>query len=263
MNYIPKNLKKEIRRKFELVKDPNLLSFFCQRHRMRAIEKNAQIHSFRIEYPNLKVPHNVPKGNGRKFVKEGIKNIKDAFDWGRRNFNPKIFDENFIRELAVRITPEIHLGENAEYRNTGTRITGASVTPPDPYKVKELEMPRFVESVKKQLRNENIINTIGASIYSHLHLVRIHPFEDGNGRTSRILQDIILDHYKIPVPVIEAGERNTYYAVLDKAVYDWKHKKYSGEIKHGATEGENLFYTFMAGKINTSIYKVLKCYHKI
>ncbi|MDZ4226584.1 MAG: hypothetical protein U1B79_00555, partial [Candidatus Pacearchaeota archaeon] len=67
----------------------------------------------------------------------------------------------------------------------------------------------------------------------------------------------ILDHSMIPPPVIEVGERTLYYGILDKAVYDYKHKKRSGEVTNGATEGESLFYTFMAGKINSSLDRLV------
>ena len=99
-----------------------------------------------------------------------------------------------------------------------------------------------------------LFRSITAAIFAHLHLVRIHPFVDGNGRTSRMLQDLILDDYKIPLPIIEPGERGTYYQILDDAIYSWKHE---GEQGSRVTKDEQKFYSFMVGKINVSLDKVL------
>jgi|TARA_Y100000310_G_C20684765_1_gene818231 Fic family protein len=271
MRYISKNLLNEIRRKLKPLIVPRSsgkkikevflhpFTFNCQKNRRKAIEKNAQIHSYKIEYPCLNIPFSVPRNRCKEDIKKGIKNLEEAFNWGRKNFDPKNFNEEFIRKIAKIITPDIYPGDFAEYRDTGTTISGASTTPPYPYKVKEIEIPGFMKYLRDQLKKERLVDRINLAIYSHLHLVRIHPFIDGNGRTSRTIQNIILDHYKLPLPIIEAGERNTYYELLDKAILDWKHKENSGEINKGATEGEHGFYNFMAGKINVSLDKILEC----
>ena len=273
MEYISKYLSNEIREKLKLVIAPmspdksfrkeimHLCILFCQKRRKKAIKKSAQIHSYRIEHPELQVPFSVPRNSRRKFIREGVENISNSFEWGCRNFNPKKLDEEFIKELIYRINPEIYRQGRADYRKLGTHITGASVTPPDPYKVRVIEMPNFINQIKNSLdeNNHNVINKIKTAVYSHLHLARIHPFEDGNGRTARIFQDIILDYYNLPLPVIESGERDTYYHLLDRAVYDWKHEKHSGELKHGATKGEHDFYTFIVGKVNVSLDHLIDC----
>lgn len=269
MKYIPRHLSDEIRHKVRIIGNPkeeglvfkdgieNDCFLNCQKNKRKAIKKNAQIHSFRMEHPELRVPFSIPKSTDRKYIKEGIENLEKAFEWGEKNFNPDNFEESFIREIAGRITPELYNGGIATYRTTGTQITGSSVTPPYPAKLRQKEIPNFEKEMNEQLKCKRLINRIETGIYAHLHIARIHPFVDGNGRTARIVQDVILDNYNLPLPVIESGERNTYYELLDKAVYDWKHKKYSGEIKNGLTKGERSFYTFMAGKINSSLDKLI------
>jgi len=261
MKYMPKELARELREKLDLVRDPSyselifredireLCKLFAQSRKKRAIRKNAQIHSFRIENPSAFVPYSVPTNSRR--IKKGVKKIETAFNWGVENFDPEKFDEDFIKNIAGRILYGKGL---EEYRNTGTRITGASVTPPYPYKFKTREMPEFVENLRRQFKCPDIIQKIEAGIYTHLLLVRIHPFVDGNGRTARTLQDIILDYHNIPLPIIESGERNTYYQLLDRAIVDMRDKESIHKLKkNGATEGEYMFYTFIAGKINSSL----------
>ncbi len=259
MKFIDKIIADELKLKKDLLgsANPENKCLKLKELRKRKIITNSQIHSYRIEYPRNGLHFSIPRNRKRKFICEGIKNLRDAYNWGEENYEPEELDDNFIMELGKRIVPELYIGERANYRNTGVTILGATTTPPDPYKVREIEMPRLVRVLKELLGEECFMNKIEAAIYAHLHIARIHPFVDGNGRTARALQDLILGHEDIPLPIIESGERYHYYGLLDKAVYDWKRGRNSGEHIHGATDGEHRFYNFMAGKINASFDKVL------
>ena len=256
MKYIPPHLSREIRERHlslnQGISPERTLK--TKKAGRRDILKMAQVHSFRMEHPELRVPHNVPKNKGRKMIKEGVECLENAYSWGRRNFNPREFHESFLNEIAGRVLCE---DGPIPYRNSGATISGASVTPPYAYKMRAIEIPAFSYHLNQLLQCDDIINRVEAAIFAHLHIARIHPFYDGNGRTARTVQDIILDHSMIPPPVIEVGERNTYYDILDKAVSDYKHKKRSGEVTNGATEGESSFYTFIAGKINSSLDRLV------
>lgn len=258
MKYLPKELMNEIRIKHKLLTDKKSygLTMQCKKLALNKIKKSTHIHSYRIENPDSRVPFSVSRNNKKKYIKEGIKNIERAFNWGVQHFNPSEFEESFIREIAGKITPEFYDIDIAKYRDSGIQITGASITPPYPYKFLNYELPDFIKSLKKQLECSNVVNKIESAIFAHLQIARIHPFVDGNGRTARTIQDIILHYYGIPIPLIESGERHTYYKCLDEAVVGLDTKK-AFDIKNGASEGERLFYTFIAGKINASYDKIL------
>jgi hypothetical protein len=260
MKCLPKDLMNEIKEKMDLVnhrKYAQKYSFMCNKRKIRSIKKNAQIESYRIEHPTLPLPHNIPK-NSRE-IKHGIKNIANAFRWGERNFNPKNFDESFLRNLSFRITPELYEGKHcADYRDVGVRISGSKFTPPYPEKVRIL-IPEFVQNLNAHFQEEDIIGNMKTAFYAHFHLVKIHPFEDGNGRTARALQDIILSHYNFPLPIIESGERMTYYDILEDAVEGYLDKKSVGSLE--ISEGERKFYVYMAGKVNSSLNKIVNCLH--
>jgi len=67
----------------------------------------------------------------------------------------------------------------------------------------------------------------------HLEYVSIHPFYDGNGRTARILTNLILIAYGYPPVWVREDERNAYY-------------QYLADIQ-GYGGSSDIFYEFMAG----------------
>jgi Fic family protein len=62
---------------------------------------------------------------------------------------------------------------------------------------------------------------------AHLHVVSVHPFRDGNGRVSRIVQSLVLAREGLLAPEFVSIEeylgRNTeqYYAVLQEVQAGW------------------------------------------
>lgn len=255
--YLEKELANEIQRRYEYLQGNEFeVKGRCRELMTHEIVNTSQVHSYRMENSHILIPFSIPRNKHKRNIRKGIKNIERAFEWGCSHFNPDTFDESFIKEIAGKITPELYSGETtAKYRETSTRITGASVMPPYPEKLIRYEIPAFISSLKRQFECPKIINKVESAIFSHLHVARMHPFIDGNGRTARVLQNVILYHSYVPPPVIETGERMMYYSLLDKAVSDMDTRKALG--KHGVTEGEHLFYNFIGGKINASLDKLI------
>ncbi|MBS1662778.1 MAG: Fic family protein [Bacteroidetes bacterium] len=87
-----------------------------------------------------------------------------------------------------------------------------------PADVKE-EMHKLVNWVngerdKIQRGDKNALHPVELALKFHLDYVSIHPFYDGNGRTSRIFCNLILISYGYPPIYVKTDEREEYYRYL-------------------------------------------------
>jgi len=98
-------------------------------------------------------------------------------------------------------------------RNAGVRIQGANFVPPNARKVSELldELIDFIQANPLQL------NSLELATVLHHKLVWIHPFFDGNGRTARLVMNLILLQDGFPPAIILRNDRAKYYDALNKA----------------------------------------------
>jgi Fic family protein len=67
--------------------------------------------------------------------------------------------------------------------------------------------------------NDNILkrHPIVVASIAHFNMVRIHPFDDGNGRGARILMNLILIKRCYPVAIIKNENRRKYLTALNQA----------------------------------------------
>ncbi|WP_026451404.1 Fic family protein [Aequorivita capsosiphonis] len=98
-------------------------------------------------------------------------------------------------------------------RNAGVRIAGANFTPPNAMKVSSL-VDELVAFVNENPLGLNII--VLATVFHH-KFVWIHPFFDGNGRTVRLVMNLLLMKEGFPPAIILKNDRAKYYASLNSA----------------------------------------------
>jgi Fic family protein len=99
------------------------------------------------------------------------------------------------------------------YRNAGVRISGANFVPPNALKVDAL-MDGLIQWVNSPDNPLDII--VKAAIFHH-RFVWIHPFFDGNGRTVRLVFNLLLMRAGFPPAIILKNDRKKYYDALNKA----------------------------------------------
>ena len=121
--------------------------------------------------------------------------------------------QRLIRSLHQIIMQETDKEWAGSYRDANVIIGGATHTPPD-----ALDVPRKMEELIKWIsENKKNLHNIELSALLHHKLVYIHPFFDGNGRTSRLAMNILLMQYGFPMVVILKNDRKRYYNVLNRA----------------------------------------------
>ena len=97
--------------------------------------------------------------------------------------------ERTIKEIHALILHGIDRENAGRYRTVPVMISGSTHIPPQPYLI-EKQMEDFILRFK-QMEKEKVHPVLIAA-YLHDELVRIHPFIDGNGRTSRLLMNLYL-----------------------------------------------------------------------
>lgn len=118
----------------------------------------------------------------------------------------EMFDERLIRRLNETINKNIK--ETEGYRTVQVFIQGSEHIPPEPEKIPNL-MNYFIYNYNHD--EQDIFVKI--SRY-HIEFEKIHPFEDGNGRTGRLLINFELFKNNLPPVVITKDDRVKYYEFL-------------------------------------------------
>ncbi|THU91034.1 hypothetical protein K435DRAFT_561509, partial [Dendrothele bispora CBS 962.96] len=85
-----------------------------------------------------------------------------------------------------------------------------------PYTLVNQEL-EYICLMGKQFTRTWFRNPIGTTSWLHLVLVRCHPFEDGNGRISRLVSSIPLLRYGYPPLSIPMSKRREYYVAINQS----------------------------------------------
>lgn len=161
----------------------------------------------------------------------------------------------FVRELAGNKLPlteyrlkQIHHlvlkgldRKNAGmYRSVPVRISGSTHIPPEPYIVPKLmeELFTFYKTEKERM------HPVLLAAEMHERLVTVHPFIDGNGRTARLLMNLILLRNGYTIAILKGNnkDRLTYYQALQAVQED---------------ANTTPFYQLITGAVKTSLLEHL------
>jgi len=140
--------------------------------------------------------------------------------------------ENFIRELHKLILKEPYEVDAITPDGKPTKRTiniGEYKTTPNHVKTKTGETFYFATPEEtpakmhdlldwyKEKTEQPELNPILLAADFHYRFICIHPFDDGNGRTARILMNFILMRYGYPPVVIKTEDKENYFAALQQA----------------------------------------------
>jgi Fic family protein len=89
-------------------------------------------------------------------------------------------------------------------------------TPYDEVPEKMHELVNWLSAHFKKIKTKtkDAIHPVQLAFEFHLRYITIHPFYDGNGRTARILTNLVLIAFGYPPVIIKLQDKNTYYRYL-------------------------------------------------
>ena len=129
-----------------------------------------------------------------------IKNLDEAYELIQQIASDRSVktDEGLVRTMnsvMLRGLPTAEARSRGRYRVGPSLVVNSKTReiryrPPQPALVPML-MASFVNDMQAWMRDETYPGPVIAAL-AHFGLISIHPFEDGNGRTARLLADMIL-----------------------------------------------------------------------
>jgi Fic family protein len=181
---------------------------------------------------------------GSKSIREHLEviNHSEAIEYIKTIVkNKENFNQKTLLDIHYLILKSIDTQNSGKYRNIDVMISGSRHKPPTFLQVQNLmdEYFKFYESKKDNM------HPILLSAHLHEKLVTIHPFVDGNGRTSRLVMNLILLQNGYPITNISSQneQRANYYSTLEKVQIN---------------EDENGFLLFIAKNVKEALIKYLE-----
>ena len=183
-------------------------------------------------------------------------------EWAKDSEHP--LNEKFIKDLneiiLVRpfwkdaITPDgqktrrqIKVGEYKEFPNSVRLQNGEMFEYTSPTETPIL-MGELIQWYKNAVEKNEFHPVVLAALF-HYKFVCIHPFDDGNGRVSRLLMNYVLIKNNLPPIVIKSAEKRHYLSALNRAdtgnieefiKYIGEQLIWSLELSIKAAKGENI-----------------------
>src|SRR3990167_2553926 len=145
---------------------------------------------------------------------EAINHAK-AFDFIQKKLidkNRQDITQQDILDIHHMILHKISDADAGRYRTVAVRLRGSQTILPNPLKV-----PDLMEEFTQWLNGSNLDHPAKIAADAHYKLVSIHPFVDGNGRTARLLMNLLLMQLGYPSAIIRKEDRSVYINSLEKA----------------------------------------------
>lgn len=182
----------------------------------------------------------ISKKKKKETVIQILKNTQESLQYISECLNDSNnFTTDFIKKIHATLLKNDNIDEEQDegitvYRLICTgkfRKVACIVTHQDETEVTQYchhsdidsEMASYCEKARDMLENETI-NPFMKAAWLQWAFLRIHPFEDGNGRVSRIISSIPLTKLHLPPIVVTSEHKPEYFQALHRAdrEYDLK-----------------------------------------
>ncbi len=162
------------------------------------------------------------------FVEDLIANKEPLSEWN-------------IKNIHALILKEIDNRNAGKYRRENVVISGAKHILPKYYEIGDL-----IQKLMVEYQNEwKAFHPVIRATLIHGECIKIHPFIDGNGRTSRLLLNFELMKNGYPPIIIKNKERVRYYDVLDLAHTTMNYEPFIELVSELVIESEKLWLSVL------------------
>lgn len=206
-------------------------------------EQDSISHSERLENPGT-TSKEIRTARRQKVKKqtEDLENLLNAWQWAIANFTGQV-NRGYVESIVRLIEPD-NPSVVEGYRKDNVRITGTTSIMPPQY----IKVSYQMENLFRLVNNQDS-HPVERAVLIHFHISRIHPFFDGNGRSARLLQNLILHCKEYAPPIIRAEERLFYQELLRSALRGYENRTASDSIGDTLSSEEKLFFNYLATKV--------------
>ena len=187
---------------------------------------------------------------GGKSLVEHLEAIQHAhaLDWIKQQAKrkPSSLKEKDILDIHYLILTGIDSPNAGCYRSIPVRIAGSAVALPHP-----LHVPHLMTEFIQWLNTTKDMHPVKLAAEAHYQLVTIHPFVDGNGRTARLLMNMLLIMMGYPPAIIRKRDRLAYLNSLEKAQRGGAKEDYWGIISKAVDRSLMLYINAAQGNNST------------
>jgi len=118
-----------------------------------------------------------------------------------------------VRQIQRLVLARIDDDSAGQYRTLPVQIVGTTHQPPEAWQVPGL-MQDWGDWLNGTAQD---LHPIVRAALAHHRLVAVHPFIDGNGRTARLVMNLLLMQDGYPPTIIMRANRAQYYRILAQA----------------------------------------------
>ncbi|RUT43269.1 Fic family protein [Paenibacillus anaericanus] len=152
---------------------------------------------------------------GGKTVREHLEalNHYEAIEYVESIVDDAEVGEDTIKNIHYLIMKGIDKEAAGSYRIANVIISGSEHVPPN-----HIQVPAEMEKLISWYDEAKMyLHPVELAVQFHFKLVYNHPFRDGNGRTARLLMNLILMQFGYLLVIVKVSERVKYINALEKA----------------------------------------------
>lgn len=233
------DLRGRLERKINRINENTQTNDLLTQKIQKSIDTEALSHSYDIENQENEYRRLGRVQNPSKALRENFTHLNNAWNYAL-SLDYSNLDVGHIIDINHILEPS-SLG----IRRNNVKVSSSDVIRPSGKKL--------VDQLYESFEIANGLPNLDSSLFLHMRLLYLHPFEDGNGRTVRLYSNAILHNSKIPSLSIPSSERNFYFELLENSYIGLRNRKATGKDNFNLSREEKTLYNYLATKLNTSL----------